>query len=69
MVFNDLGLFINYLEQSTKVIFIANPNNPTGTYNSHDEVHTLLKKVPSSVLYEDSSQAKFMDKNLIYRIL
>ena len=47
---HDLGLFINHLEQSTKVIFIANPNNPTGTYNSHDEVHTLLKKVPSSVL-------------------
>ena len=47
---HDLGLFVNYLEQNTKVIFIANPNNPTGTYNSHDEVHTLLKKVPSSVL-------------------
>ena len=47
---HDLGLFINHIEQTTKVIFIANPNNPTGTYNSHDEVHTLLKKVPSSVL-------------------
>ena len=47
---HDLDSFANHLEQNTKVIFIANPNNPTGTYNSHEEVHTLLKKVPSSVL-------------------
>tara|TARA_B100000575_G_scaffold53772_1_gene40319 strand:+ start:267 stop:1364 length:1098 start_codon:yes stop_codon:yes gene_type:complete len=47
---HDLDSFANYLEQNTKVIFIANPNNPTGTYNSHKEVHTLLKKVPASVL-------------------
>jgi histidinol-phosphate aminotransferase len=47
---HDLNSFPNYLEQSTKVIFIANPNNPTGTYNSHDQVHTLLEKVPASVL-------------------
>ena len=47
---HDLDSFANNLEQSTKVIFIANPNNPTGTYNTHLEVYTLLKNVPSSVL-------------------
>ena len=47
---HDLRSFDNYLESSTRIIFIANPNNPTGTYNSHEEVHSLLKKVPSSVL-------------------
>ena len=47
---HDLKSFENYFESSTRVIFIANPNNPTGTYNSHEEVHSLLKKVPSSVL-------------------
>ena len=47
---HDLNSFTDHLEKNTRVIFIANPNNPTGTYNSHDEVHTLLKKVPSSVL-------------------
>jgi len=47
---HDLESFEDHLESSTRVIFIANPNNPTGTYNSHEEVHSLLKKVPSSVL-------------------
>ena len=47
---HDLKSFEDYLDSSTRVIFIANPNNPTGTYNSHEEVHSLLKKVPSSVL-------------------
>ena len=47
---HDLKSFEDYLDRSTRVIFIANPNNPTGTYNNHQEVHSLLKKVPSSVL-------------------
>ena len=47
---HDLKSFEDHLEISTRVIFIANPNNPTGTYNNHEEVHSLLKKVPSSVL-------------------
>ena len=47
---HDLNSFSDHLEQDTRVIFIANPNNPTGTYNSHEEVYSLLKKVPSSVL-------------------
>jgi len=47
---HDLKSFPDYLEESTRVIFIANPNNPTGTYNTHEEVHSLLKKIPSSVL-------------------
>ena len=47
---HDLKSFKDYLEPSTRVIFIANPNNPTGTYNNHEEVYSLLKKVPSSVL-------------------
>ena len=47
---HDLNSFVDYLDSSTRVIFIANPNNPTGTYNNHEEVHSLLKKVPSSVL-------------------
>ena len=47
---HSLNDFSNYFEDSTRICFIANPNNPTGTYNSHDEVESLMLKIPSSVL-------------------
>ena len=30
----------------TKIIFLANPNNPTGTMISEDEIEKLLNKIP-----------------------
>lgn len=35
---------------NTKMVFIANPNNPTGTQLNHKELHTFVASVPSSVL-------------------
>jgi len=61
---HDLNSFPDYLEESTRVIFIANPNNPTGTYNTHEEVHSLLKKIPSSVLIVlDCAYFEYVIKN------
>ena len=34
----------------TKIIYIANPNNPTGTWSSAEELRHLLTSVPSSVI-------------------
>lgn len=47
---HDLKSFKNYINEKTRLIFIANPNNPTGTYNSHDEVKDLLKTLPDHVI-------------------
>jgi len=38
------------LSQRTKAIFLANPNNPTGTYLGKDAVLSLLDFVPADVL-------------------
>lgn len=35
---------------NTKMVFIANPNNPTGTLLQHRELHKFVASVPSSVL-------------------
>ena len=35
---------------NTKIVFIANPNNPTGTQLTHDELRAFVASVPSSVL-------------------
>lgn len=34
----------------TKLVFIANPNNPTGTHNTHDEVAKFLSLLPTRIL-------------------
>ncbi len=34
----------------TRIIFIANPNNPTGTINTKTEFDSFMEKVPDSVL-------------------
>ncbi|OXL26521.1 histidinol-phosphate transaminase [Psychrobacter sp. DAB_AL32B] len=33
-----------------KIVFIANPNNPTGTQLEHKELHEFMVSIPSSVL-------------------
>jgi len=38
------------ITEKTKVIFVANPNNPTGTSNKRDEFERFMDKVPDGVL-------------------
>jgi histidinol-phosphate aminotransferase len=35
---------------NTRMVFIANPNNPTGTYLQHNEVEAFIKALPEQVL-------------------
>ena len=47
---HDLESFLKKINDKTRLIFIANPNNPTGTYSSHDEIIKFLRKVPAHVM-------------------
>ena len=38
------------LTPATKLIYIANPNNPTGTYLSKKEIRELMKIIPKNVI-------------------
>jgi len=46
----DLEAMAAAVTPQTRVIYIANPNNPTGTAFGHDEFAAFLKKVPGDVL-------------------
>jgi histidinol-phosphate aminotransferase len=46
----DLDAIAAAVTPHTRVIYIANPNNPTGTAFGHEEFATFLKKVPGDVL-------------------
>jgi len=41
---------IKQVSDKTKIVFIANPNNPTGTYLSKNEMLDLRKKLRSNIL-------------------
>jgi histidinol-phosphate aminotransferase len=47
---HDLRAMKAQVNERTKLIFIANPNNPTGTTVTHQEVEELLDGLPSHVL-------------------
>jgi len=46
----DLKAIKKNITPKTKIIFIANPNNPTGTYLSKAEVKEFLKNLPKKVI-------------------
>jgi histidinol-phosphate aminotransferase len=47
---HDLDGFLKAITPKTKLIFIANPNNPTGTLIAKNTLKTFLKQVPSNIL-------------------
>jgi histidinol-phosphate aminotransferase len=47
---HDLGAMADRVTEKTKIVFIANPNNPTGTMNSGVEMDRLMARVPDHVL-------------------
>lgn len=38
------------VDQNTHIVFLCNPNNPTGTYFTGTELEAFLKKIPDDVL-------------------
>lgn len=47
---DDLDEFVNRINDKTKVIFVTNPNNPTGLINSRESIEKFLSRVPENVL-------------------
>jgi histidinol-phosphate aminotransferase len=48
----------------TRIVFLANPNNPTGTYLSHEEVKRLHRGLPPGVLLVlDAAYAEYVGRN------
>ncbi|MFH1593799.1 MAG: histidinol-phosphate transaminase, partial [Candidatus Omnitrophota bacterium] len=56
----DVRRMAELITKRTKLIFIANPDNPTGTYITKDEVDLLIARVPrSTILFFDEAYYEF----------
>jgi len=60
----DLEALKRKIDKQTKVIFIANPNNPTGTYVTERELEEFIELLPCNVLLVlDEAYDTFIDVN------
>lgn len=60
----DVGAILARVTPKTKMVFLANPNNPTGTYLPYDELRRLHQGLPSHVmLVLDGAYAEFVVAN------
>lgn len=61
---HDLEGFLAAINEKTKLIFIANPNNPTGNFLTEAEVDRFLAKVPENVIVVlDEAYTEFTAEN------
>ncbi|MGA7485354.1 MAG: histidinol-phosphate transaminase [Xanthobacteraceae bacterium] len=60
----DVDAILAAVSARTKVVFLANPNNPTGTYVPFDEVKRLHHGLPPHVLLVlDAAYAEYVRRN------
>jgi histidinol-phosphate aminotransferase len=60
----DVDAILTAVTAKTKLVFIANPNNPTGTYVPFDEVKRLHRGLPPHVLLVlDAAYAEYVRRN------
>lgn len=60
----NVDAILERVSEKTKIVFLANPNNPTGTYIPHSEVRRLHAGLPASTLLVlDAAYAEYVRRN------
>lgn len=60
----NVDAMLEQVDQNTKIVFLANPNNPTGSYIPYSEVKRLHAALPENVLLVlDGAYAEYVRKN------
>lgn len=60
----DVDAILAAVTDRTRIVFLANPNNPTGTYVPFDEIKRLQRGLPPDVLLVlDAAYAEYVRRN------
>ena len=60
----DVDAILAKVTDRTRIVFLANPNNPTGTYIPFDEVKRMHRALPPQVLLVlDAAYAEYVNRN------
>lgn len=68
---SDIAAMIESVNPATKALFIANPNNPTGTLADADAIEELIHRIPQRILIViDEAYIEYLDhpQNFLPRI-
>ena len=59
---HDLATMTKAIRPDTRIVYLANPNNPTGTWFGDDELAAFLTRIPSTTLVVvDEAYHEFVD--------
>jgi histidinol-phosphate aminotransferase len=60
----DVDAILAAVTPRTRIVWVANPNNPTGTYVPFDEIKRLQRSLPSNVLLViDAAYSEYVSRN------
>ena len=60
----DVDALLGQVTERTRILFLANPNNPTGTYLAADEVRRLRRDLRDDVLLViDAAYAEYVERD------
>ncbi len=58
----DFDALAANIDDKTRIIFLGNPNNPTGTYFSQEALEAFMKKVPAeTIVVLDEAYCEYVD--------
>jgi histidinol-phosphate aminotransferase len=58
----DVDGFLRHVTDRTRIVFVANPNNPTGSFNTASELRRLRAGLPEEcLLVIDAAYAEYVD--------
>lgn len=61
---HDLPAMADAVGERTKLVFIANPNNPTGTYNDARTLEAFLERIPVNVVVVlDEAYCEYVERD------